>query len=63
MERLREVGDFGYILRKSPGYDDAASTDSLSAFTYMNPNDRDLYGCADISTWTVLREPVTKYPR
>lgn len=42
MERLREVGDFGYILRKSPGYDDAASTDSLSAFTYMNPNDRDL---------------------
>lgn len=42
MERLREVGDFGYILRKSPGYDDAASTDSLPAFTYMDPNDRDL---------------------
>ena len=42
MERLREVGDFGYILRKSPGYDDAASIDSLPAFTYMDPNDRDL---------------------
>lgn len=42
MECLREVGDFGYILRKSPGYDDAASIDSLPAFTYMDPNDRDL---------------------
>ena len=36
------MGDFNYILRKSPGYDNTASTDSLPAFTYMAPNDSNL---------------------
>lgn len=42
LAQLREVGDFNYILRKSPGYDNSASTDSLPAFTYMAPNDSNL---------------------
>ena len=42
LAQLREVGDFNYILRKSPGYDNTASTDSLPAFTYMAPNDSNL---------------------
>ena len=42
MAKLRETGDFNYILQKSPGYDNAAATDSLPAFTYMNPNDSNL---------------------
>lgn len=42
LAKLREVGDFNYILKKSPGYDSAAATDSLPAFTYMNPNDSNL---------------------
>lgn len=42
LDKAREEGDFGWILRQSGSYDSLAATDSLPAFKYANPNDRDL---------------------
>lgn len=42
MEKMREEGDYLYILQKASGYARNARRDTLPEFTYMNPNNRDL---------------------
>lgn len=40
--KLKEVGDYLYILQKSDKYTKNLRTDTLPKFTYMNPNDSNL---------------------
>lgn len=42
MKKMREEGDFSYILKKASAYCPTTATDTLPIFTYMNPNDSNL---------------------
>lgn len=42
LAKLKEVGDYLYILQQAPGYERNLRTDTLPKFTYANPNDSNL---------------------
>lgn len=42
LAKLKEVGDYPYILQKAPGYEPNLHTDTLPRFSYANPNDSNL---------------------
>lgn len=42
LAKLKEVGDYLYILQKAPGYEPNLRTDTLPHFTYAHPNDSNL---------------------
>ena len=41
-DKLKEVGDFQYILQNASGYEPNLRTDTLLRFSYANPNDSNL---------------------
>lgn len=42
LAKLKEVGDYQYILQKASGYESNQRTDTLPRFSYANPNDSNL---------------------